>query len=449
MSTPPWVQLEACPICDSRDLSILRRRTDGIAVLQCAECRMGFVERRPADLRVFYGDEYYQKAGEASAEGYDDYSAVAAHSLAWVPHLLELLPGDRILDVGCADGFLLRQLGSRFKRSGIEVNAAMARRCEAEGIEIIGQDICDPALTSVYGATFDVITAIATVEHLVDLRGALQNIRSLMAPGGIFIFEVPFLSQSHDNGIWFRSSLEHIFYPTIDGLNYVFRDVFGHPPIGGEVNIEEYGSVYVGMVTNAREPTAGLSQLYARAFAGPVAGLDGEKERRFRFFFDVIHAARTSPDLVQLIEDVAPSDLSLALLTRIGFLWWRDTQVRSTLAGTEAAKAFHEQQSSHWQSEAERTEAAKAFHEQQSRNWQSEAEVQTAMNAALKDWIKKVEAARDGHAQRSSLLEEQLNPVKQRILAAEQELAGLQGFWRQLGWRARLKFFLRPGSVAK
>lgn len=415
------VRLDACPICESRALTVLRRRIDGVAVLQCGECGMGFVEQRPADLRDFYGDEYYRKPDDAGGKGYGDYDAVAAHSLGWVRYLLDFLPGDRVLDVGCADGFLLRQLESRFKRSGVEVNAAMARKCEAAGIEIIGQDICDPALTASHAASFDVITAIAVLEHLVDLRGALQSIRTLLAPGGVLIFEVPLLSERHDNDIWFSSSLEHIYYPTIQGLNRIFAEVFGRPPIGGEVIIQQYGSVYTGMIAGDATTATGLGQLHARLFDGPVAGLNNEKEKVFRFFFDVIHAARTSPELVQLIDQVAPSDLSPALLARISFLWRRDAEVRAALAASQAAMAFHEQQS---------------------RNWQSEAEVQTRVNAELRDWIKKVEAARDGHAQRSNRLEEQLNRVTE-------ELARVQSYWRQLQWKRRLKFFLRPGSVAR
>src|SRR3954468_13217194 len=109
------VSLAACPVCGETSYGVLGERSDGIEVLQCTRCRMGRVAQRPRDTAAYYSDSYYS-TGEASEAGYSDYALVAAHSLAWAAELIRLLgPGGKILkilDVGCADGHLLRQLGA-------------------------------------------------------------------------------------------------------------------------------------------------------------------------------------------------------------------------------------------------------------------------------------------------------------------------------------------------
>jgi len=217
-SHEPFVRVQSCPVCGSEKSSPLRPRADGVMVLRCDACSMGFVERHPADLGLLYSDEYYSQPENGAASGYEDYDAVAAHSLGWVESFIRLLRrSGRVLDVGCANGYLLDRLGAGFQRFGIEVNDEMARKCRAKGIDIIGSDICDSATAAAYRGSFDVVTAIATLEHLVDIRGALQRIRELLSPEGAFVFEVPLLSGSRDDETWFNSSLEHIHYPAALG----------------------------------------------------------------------------------------------------------------------------------------------------------------------------------------------------------------------------------------
>jgi SAM-dependent methyltransferase len=395
----PFVRIESCPICGSRALSLLRSRADGIGVLQCDACRMAFVESHPADLSLLYSDEYYLKPEAASDSGYVDYDAVAVHSLSWVGHLIRLIRpgGGRVLDVGCANGFLLERLPPAFQRFGIEVNDAMARQCSARGIDIIGRDICDPMLTAAHRGSFDVIVAIATLEHLVDMRGALERIRELLSPGGVFVFEVPLLSQFHDNAVWFNTSLEHIHYPTSEGLRRLLDDVFGLPPIGGELHIEQYASVYVGLVGGNPAAHAQLSALYARLFAGPPGELRTTEEKAFRFFHDVIHAGRTTPELLALLPEIDPAMLGRHLLSRIAALWQKD------LAACAAAKAKSESQEK-W---ARELEAARDYHAEQSRRWQGETEAHVKML----------------HREQSQLQEE-------------------RRYWREMPFRGRLRWFL-------
>src|SRR5262245_5633147 len=102
----------------------LQTRSDGVPVLQCEQCQMGFVERYPADLNAYYAGGYYAaKNAVQTGRGYVDYDIDAAHALSWAIYLIRMLRSTgRVLDIGCANGYLLKGLGPRFNQFGIEVN---------------------------------------------------------------------------------------------------------------------------------------------------------------------------------------------------------------------------------------------------------------------------------------------------------------------------------------
>ena len=55
-----YVELKQCPYCNSKKISKYKKRLDDLWVMICDDCNLGFVEKYPKDLSVFYGDEYYK-----------------------------------------------------------------------------------------------------------------------------------------------------------------------------------------------------------------------------------------------------------------------------------------------------------------------------------------------------------------------------------------------------
>lgn len=477
------ITVDHCPICGSADLHPLQTRSDGVMVLQCAQCKMGFVERYPADLSIFYRDAYYA-ASEADhvAHGYDTYASVATHSLTWLIYYIRSQRQDgNVLDVGCANGYLLEGLGPGFQLYGIEANAAMAEVCRSKGITIIESDVNAPQLPLQYTATFDVITGIAVLEHVADMRTALSQIKAMLAPDGVFIFEVPLISETQDNGIWFRSSLEHIYYPTVAGLKYVFEAVFGLPLIGSEIVVPHYGPLFMGMIGGSEQTHARLATTYHTLFENPINMLQDQSARTVRFLFDVVHAAHTDPEAVALLPHIDPAIFSPLLLERLGKLWERDSKAYETLqqgvvaeqrawiAELQAANAWHADQErlreqelaaqadliakqqtymaeletaktylaqqcvsleaaiERQQAWTQEVEAARDYQIQQAQNWQAVAEQQQIEHQALITWTKSLETERDYHA---ALAEERASWITQ-LEAARDYHQGQSATWEQ------------------
>lgn len=105
------------------------------------------------------------------------------------PIFVQLLggqPGERLLDVACGPGLLLR--------------AAVERGLEAFGLDVSGEAVAMarravPAATVVQGsaeelpypdASFDCVTCLGSIERFLDREKALREIARVLRPGGRF-----------------------------------------------------------------------------------------------------------------------------------------------------------------------------------------------------------------------------------------------------------------------
>jgi SAM-dependent methyltransferase len=312
---------------------------------------MGVVAEMPVETAEFYSDAYYQSR-QASAHGYIDYEFTAAHSLLWAILLVEALArsGGAILDIGCATGSLLSRLKGAWRRYGIEVNASAAAAASDRGIEIIGQDVLAPGLPDSYAQAFDVITAIATFEHVRDIRAAVAASLAMLRPSGVLIFEVPVISATRDNSDWLNGSYEHIFYPTIQSIKTLFAafpDVRLH---GFETEIAGFSSTYIGVVT--RDP-ARFSEV--ERLLGVMRSEDPQDlpqdEAVLNLAYNVVHNFRPTPARILRLPELLERHFTPHLGTRLMQLWHKDSVLAA--ADRHQAADWHQAQARNWREAAE------------------------------------------------------------------------------------------------
>jgi SAM-dependent methyltransferase len=119
---------------------------------------------------------------------------VARHGLSPAHRLaLGAVPdGARVLDVGCATGYLAERLGARGCRVvGVEADpeAAAAAREHCE-LVVVG-DVEDPAVRNELPRDMDVVLAADVLEHLRDPWSALAGLRGHLAANGCAVVSVP------------------------------------------------------------------------------------------------------------------------------------------------------------------------------------------------------------------------------------------------------------------
>lgn len=98
-------------------------------------------------------------------------------------------PGARVLDVGCADGALFRQMRKRIG-SGIGIDYALEQSVSAGPFKLIAGSLSDYKAAD---GEFDAVTMLAVVEHLTE--SAMSEVRDecarVLKPGGLLLITVP------------------------------------------------------------------------------------------------------------------------------------------------------------------------------------------------------------------------------------------------------------------
>jgi hypothetical protein len=206
---------------------------------------------------------------------------------------------------------------------------------------MVSSDILDAALASGSWGHFDVITSIATFEHVLDMRGAVLQCLDLLAPRGALVFEVPLISETADNKDWLGGSYEHIYYPTVLGISHLFDYLPGVHWAGFETDIKGFSASYIGIASRDAKTFARTERLLQAMAQETLQGLAVD-ERRLNLAYNVVHSFRPTPERVLALPDLLEVVATPHLLRRLTQLWHAD-------AVQAANAAYHEQQAANWQ----------------------------------------------------------------------------------------------------
>ena len=160
--------------------------------LYCPSCRFEFpcVEGVP---RLISRDPKFERTGSVAA-AYD--SIYANQSRVWenqgrtpefiryFSSLLDQFPGNRLLEIGCGEGFLLASL-SKGEKFAVDLSLEAIRRARARAGAHFSLALAErlpfPA------DYFDVVTSVGVMEHFLDTGEALREIRRILKPGGHYV----------------------------------------------------------------------------------------------------------------------------------------------------------------------------------------------------------------------------------------------------------------------
>ncbi len=133
-----------------------------------------------------YGEMYFDGPREYGYGGY-------RYDGRWQPVARDIIahfglkPGDRVLDVGCAKGFLVKDLVAEgIDAYGIDVSKYALMHCEPEVVGRLQIGSCDDLPFP--DGSFDAVLAINTI-HNLDRDGCVRALREIerLAPGKGFV----------------------------------------------------------------------------------------------------------------------------------------------------------------------------------------------------------------------------------------------------------------------
>jgi len=112
------------------------------------------------------------------------------HNIHYYPLVLAAVPPgcQRVLEVGCGEGMLARQLACRVPRVvGIDQDTASIELARRQGPDGQVEFVCGDFLTHPFPlASFGLIACVAALHHM-DAAAALTRMGQLLVPGGILV----------------------------------------------------------------------------------------------------------------------------------------------------------------------------------------------------------------------------------------------------------------------
>lgn len=211
-----------CPACRSADVKKigeipssdifagrrLPEPLDGGWLFSCKECHLSFRFPRKTQEEL---DALYQAGSIVAWTAEPSQRVDWKMATVWVKG--NLPPGSSVLDVGCFDGSFLRDLGSGYRRFGVEIHPEARKKAAIAGVTIVARRHEELAQVS---KKFDAIFAFDLIEHVPDPLRFLTLASDSLRPSGILV-----LSSGNSDApswrlmgarYWYSAISEHISF---------------------------------------------------------------------------------------------------------------------------------------------------------------------------------------------------------------------------------------------
>lgn len=194
-------ELEVCPSCGGRDWISLPLRYEfrgSFPLTECRACGLRFLRVQPdqAGLAELYGAEYFEKDFRCgrSDSGYFSEQAFREENRGLLDDFARLRAPGRMLEVGCAGGWLLATAIERgWDARGVELSSEAVAHAHSLGLEVFHGDLPGAALRS---ASFDLVYLGDVLEHVPDPRRVMDEVARVLAPAGYLYLRGPITTNS-------------------------------------------------------------------------------------------------------------------------------------------------------------------------------------------------------------------------------------------------------------
>ena len=211
-----------CALCSSGEAVQVGGRQDGLALFECRECALCFVDPRPStqQLQDYYDVGYFSGNKDFfSGENYLEVRdrAIADGSVTGYREITSqlVLSGKNILEIGCGSGALLQALKPHGPAGMVGIDLAPYPIDYGRKRYSLDLRCCRLGEASFEKGTFDLVVMIDLVEHVENLPSFLREIGRVLRPGGeVFLLTPNYNAYTVARSFWpcLYKDFEHLQY---------------------------------------------------------------------------------------------------------------------------------------------------------------------------------------------------------------------------------------------
>lgn len=177
-----------CTVCESTNTEVAFLKNE-YRILKCKDCGHLFTDEivTAEKIDILYSDDYFF----GGTDGYNNYllekDILIKGGEYYAGIISNYLSPGKVLDIGCAAGFILKGFENKgWRGTGIEPNAGMAEY----GRTVMGLNIKKGILDSVQlEEKFDLIIIIQVIGQINNLKNSIVKMSDYLKPGGHILIE--------------------------------------------------------------------------------------------------------------------------------------------------------------------------------------------------------------------------------------------------------------------
>ena len=195
-------RLERCPSCGSPQWRLLPLRYEfrgaTFPLVECRSCELRFLAVQPdrAGLTELYSPEYFERdyrCGRVESSSFGE-EAFRDENRGLLERFARLTAPGRLLEIGCATGWLLKHARERgWEVQGVELSADAVAHARGLGLEVFQGEVLDAHLPA---DRFDLVYLGDVLEHVPDAHAVLAEVARVLRPGGHLVLRGPITTHS-------------------------------------------------------------------------------------------------------------------------------------------------------------------------------------------------------------------------------------------------------------
>lgn len=231
MGPSSYSLIDACRSCRGKDLVRLYA-VDGtpVAGIYYDYAAVPVDVKAPMTLVFCQACGLMQLKETISPDIYRDYSFVGDSAAVYQEHLADVaaflveerkLSGKTVFEIGASNGILLKYLAEKGgnRVSGVEPSQKLCEYAAGIGIDVMQGYFNEAFVAQEKIGLFDCVIIRHVLEHIDDLNGMVHSVKSVMAPDGLLLVEVPDVEKIVNDNLFSNVFHEHLNYFSARSLN--------------------------------------------------------------------------------------------------------------------------------------------------------------------------------------------------------------------------------------